>query len=191
MSTSDAAGVSGSTIGAIGDIYSGNSKASALNTQATLNQENAQLATEQGQFNAMRVGMTAAQKMGTASAAYGASGVAANSGSVLDVLNTGAINSEMDVQNTLHGAAVKATAYENDASMEQLGASQAQTAGYLNALSSITMGAGNAFGESSSTASDAAESDGEGDEADGASDEAGGEDAAVSGSADDAALAAL
>lgn len=173
--SSEAAGVSGSAIGSVGDLYTGNAQATALQTQATQNQRNAQLALEQGQYDSMRVGMQVAQKVGAIHANYGASGVESTSGSVLDVLNASAINGEMDTQNILKGAQVKAINFENEASMENLGAQNAKTASYFNALSSLTMGSGKAFGQApSSTTNDATDS----------ADETGAEDGTDSGAAD-------
>lgn len=174
---SEAAGISGGTIGALGDLYSGQSTSSALNSQAQQNLENAQLAREQGEYNSMRAGMMAAQHVGGIKAAYGANGVESTSGSVLSVLNGSAMNAEMDVQNIKKGAEVRAINFENEASMEKLGASNAVTSSYLNALSSITMGSAKAFGQAPSSAGDEGADEGELDSGDsGAADGADGAD---------------
>lgn len=146
----EAGALSGSTVGAIGSIYSGQSTANALEVQARENDQNAKLAREQGDYNSMRAGMLAAQHIGGMKAGFGANGVESTSGSVLATLNASAMNAEMDVQNIQKGAAVKAINFENEASMERLGAGNAKTASYFNAFSQMTLGSGKAFGEAPS-----------------------------------------
>lgn len=155
----------GGVISGIGSLYSGRATQNALDAQADINDENAQLDIQQGDYNAMRQGMVVSQKLGAMKAAYGANGVSSNSGSVLDVLQQSATNGEMDTQNILHGAAIKAVNYQNEASMERLGASNAVTASYINAFSSVAGGTASAFGQqSSSNGGNGGNDDGESDE---------------------------
>lgn len=137
----------GGLTSAAGSYYTGQSTANALDAQAQLNTENAQLATEQGQFDAMRQGMIASQKLGAMRANYGASGVESTSGSVMDVMQSSAMNAEMDTANILHGAQVKAINYANEANMEKLGANNAVNASYLNMFASVVGGGAGAFGQ--------------------------------------------
>lgn len=139
----------GTVISALGSIYSGQATSNALNTQATQADQNAQLATEQGQYNSMRIGMQVQSHLGQISAGYGASGVSAGSGSVLNVLMASTMAGEMDKQNAINSANVHAINYENEASIERVGAGNAVTASYLNALSGALTGGAKVFGDSS------------------------------------------
>jgi hypothetical protein len=139
-----AAKVSNSTIGAFGAYSAGQAKANALEASAEVQRQNAREAMEAAQFNAARQGMVADQKIGQSTAAYGAAGVTSDSGSVMDVLRSSHANAELDRLNILHGGQIKAINYLNQASMDEMGATSAKTAGYLNALSDVTGGAGTA-----------------------------------------------
>ena len=59
------------------------------------------------------------------------------------------MNSELDRLKILHGADVHAINYENQASLDEMGARSARNASYLNAVSSIMMGGGKVFGAAS------------------------------------------
>lgn len=166
----------GGITSAAGAYYTGQSTAASLDAQAQLNTENAQLATEQGQYDAMRQGMVASQKLGAMRAAYGASGISSTSGSFMDVMQSSAVNAEMDNQNIIHGAAVKAINYENEASMEKLGASNAVTASYLNMFASIAGGSAGTFGSSSSSSNNPSGGTDDTEEAGGEDEMAGGAD---------------
>lgn len=150
---SNASAISGSLFGAVGSIASGNATGNALENSAQINESNAVLAEETGQYDANRSNIMAEHKIGTATAAYGANGAASDSGSVLNVLAASRANAELDRLNILHGADVKAINYRNQASIERSGASSARTAGYLNAVSSIAMGGSKVFGNSSGASS--------------------------------------
>lgn len=142
--------LAGGIFGAAGALYSGAATSNSLGAQAQLNEENAQLALQAGQYNSMRQQMAVTARLGSMRAAFGGAGVASNSGSVLAVLQASATNGEMDVQNILHGAQVKAINYQNEASMEKLGASNSANASYLNAFASIVGGGASTFGQRSS-----------------------------------------
>lgn len=139
-------GVAGGVLGAYGAYEQGQMESESLTQQSNSNLNNAELSLEQGTYNANRQGLQAAQKIGASKANYAASGVMTNSGSALDVLQSSAINSEMDKQNILHGADIKAISYENQASIDQFGAASAIQGSYFNALTSLAGGGAKAFG---------------------------------------------
>lgn len=148
-----ALGIAGGALSAVGDIYQGESTAASLDAQAQLNQENSALALQQGAFDSYRQGLQVSSRLGSIKAGFGANGIASTSGSVLDVMQASAAKGAMDVENIYHGAQVRAINYQNEASMEQLGANNALNASYLNAIG-VAVGSGaKAFGSSSSTAS--------------------------------------
>lgn len=137
-----------SAASALGSITQGQMTSGALNAQAQVQQQNAQEAEVQGQFNATKQSLNSAEKIGSITAAFGASGVSSQSGSVQNVLAASASNAELDRLNILHGADVRAINYTNQASMDKLGASSALQGSYFSALGSLTKGAAGALGNS-------------------------------------------
>lgn len=141
--------VAGAGLGVAGALSGGASSQTALDNQATINQDNATLALEQGQYSAMRQGMQATQKLGAMRAAYGANGISSDSGSVISALQQSATNAEMDNQNIIRGANVKAISYENQAAMEKTEGDQAVAASYLGAFGAAAGAGAKYFGQSS------------------------------------------
>jgi hypothetical protein len=124
-------------ISAIGSIYQGQTTASALDAQANLADQNAAEAEAQGRYNAMKEQMLAGIKIGSISANYGASGVRSNSGSAEAVIAASTSNSELDRLNILHGADVRSIMYQNQASMDRVGATSALTGSTFAAVGSL------------------------------------------------------
>ncbi len=145
---SEASGVAGSMTGAAGSLYQGQAQADALDRAALIQRQNAALDLQTGQANADRMMIQADKKIGAETTGYAASGVSQDSGSVLAVLAASHANAELDKQNILHGAVVRATNYNNQATMDEVGAKSALQGSYLNALSSMVMGGSKAFGSS-------------------------------------------
>src|ERR1700677_2292701 len=127
-------------ISAIGSMYQGQTTANALDAQANLADQNAQEAEAQGQFNAMKEQMLAGIKIGSISANYGASGVKSTSGSAEAVIAASTSNSELDRLNILHGADVRSIMYQNQASMDRVGATSALTGATFSGIGSIVKG---------------------------------------------------
>lgn len=132
-------------IAAAGNIMQGQATSNALNAQAALQIQNASEAEAQGQYDANKSSLESATKIGAITAGYGASGVTTTSGSALNVLGASAANAELDRLNILHGADVKAINYENQASMEKVGAQSAQIGSFFGAAGSIGAGATKAY----------------------------------------------
>lgn len=150
---SEASSASGSMFGAAGALYQGQAQSSALDRAALIQRQNAALDLQTGQANADRMMINANRKIGAATTGYAASGVTADSGSALAVLAASHANAELDKQNILHGAIVRATNYNNQASMDEAGAKSALQGSYMNAVSSLVMGGSKAFGASSGISS--------------------------------------
>lgn len=131
----------GGPFSAYGAIQQGQMTSDSLNNQANNLQAQADEAESKGKYDAMRETLVSNQKIGTSIASYGASGVAANSGSALDVIQASHQNSELDRLNILHGADIRAINYQNQASMDRYGAQSAKLGSYWQALGSITGGA--------------------------------------------------
>lgn len=179
----EAAMIGSNAISAKGEITQGKMTAASLNNQADNLMTQAQEAEDKGKYDAMREQLIAGQKIGTSIAAYGASGVSQNSGSVLDVVQASHQNAELDKLNILHGADVKAINYQNQASMNRFGAQSTLYGAYFAALGKMTGGAIKAASNSRSASPGG--SSGGGEEA--ALDSSGGANAAGADSAGEAA----
>lgn len=115
-------------------------EASAKQTASLYNQkrdqENADLAVQQGNEEARRADLIAGRTLGQSKAAAGASGVQM-SGSALDVINQNAQNAELNHIQIIHNATIKQRGYLLDSSAEDLKQNAAintqgtQTAGAL------------------------------------------------------------
>ena len=126
---------------AVGSLIAGQAESNSLNAQADLQIKNAAEAEAQGKFNAMKSGLSWDAKIGSMKADIGASGVSTTSGSAAAILGAAASNAEMDRLNILHGADLKAIQFENEASMERLGAKSAVLGGMFKAFGAVA-GAG-------------------------------------------------
>lgn len=135
----------GGIVGAYGSIYGGQQTADTLEYQAKIQSHNASEATMAASLNADKQDMVAAKVIGGTRAGYAAAGVDASSGSVMSVIAASAANAELDKQNILHGGELRAVNYENQASMDRLGASRAIQASYINAFSSLLGGGASAL----------------------------------------------
>ncbi len=143
----EASAIGGSMTGAYGAIIQGQAQGNALDRAAEIERNNARLDIQTGEANAMLSSMRSDKAIGKISAAYGASGIASDSGSVLDVLAASTSNAELDRQNIMHGAKVRAVNYENQAAMDEMGAKSAVQGSYMNAFGSLIMGGSKAFGQ--------------------------------------------
>lgn len=141
---SGAMGGIGSVMSAYGSEQAGSAQYKSLLRAAQIQKQNAALAIEQGDYDALRNTMSSDVKIGAESASYGASGVRQDSGSALDVLQMSARNAMLDTMNILHGAEIKSIAYKNQASFDEVGANSALEAGQINAVSAMFGGAGRA-----------------------------------------------
>ena len=135
-----AVSIAGAGLSAYGAIQQGQMTSDTLNNQANNLQAQANEAESKGQYDAMREQLVSNQKIGTSIAAYGASGVAANSGSALNVIQASHQNAELDRLNILHGADIRAINYQNQASMDRYGAQSAKLGSYWSALGDVSLG---------------------------------------------------
>lgn len=131
----------GAGLSAYGAIQQGKMTSESLNQQADSLEAQAQESHAKGEYDAMRNQMLAAHRIGTSVAAYGASGVSAGSGSVLDVIQASHQNAELDRLNILHGADIRAINYMNQASMNRYGAESAMQGAHWKVLGALTGGA--------------------------------------------------
>ncbi len=136
----------GGIIQAFGSIKGGQDQADTLNYQARVAGQNAQAALIAAKLNADKQMMQFNKVQGQDIANYAASGVDASSGSVLNALASNAEGAELDKQNILYGGQVRAINYQNQASVDQVAAGRAKTAGYINAVGSLALAGAHAYG---------------------------------------------
>lgn len=135
----------GGMLNAYGAEAEAEDKSSALSAEARTQEKNAEIAREAGRYNAAKQQIAAGKKFGEMQAGYAASGVAQDSGSILDVLRESHVNAELDRQNILYGAEMK---YNNAKARAQAASNAAfstERAGHLNAFSALIGGAGKAY----------------------------------------------
>lgn len=152
--SSEISAANGSIIGAYGSILKGNEQSAALDRSAAIARNNAALEIQAGELNASISAIRSQNKMGAISAGFGAGGVASDSGSALSILAMSESNAELDRQNIMHGAKVRAINYENQARADEIGSESALKAGYMNAFSSLMMAGTKSFGNSMGSSTD-------------------------------------
>lgn len=137
LATAIGAGV----LGAVGSIQKGNAAGKAADFDAALGEQNANLAEQQGAQDAQAIRIQSRKNIGGIHASIGASGLTADSGSAMDVLQESAANGEMDALRAKHAGDLKAWSYRTGAEQSREAGDSARTTGYLGAASSI-LGAG-------------------------------------------------
>jgi hypothetical protein len=136
--------LAGAAVSAIGAMSQANAAKAAHSYNATLRERDAIVATEQSGQDALRVQRHAAMEQGNILAGYGASGVATDEGSPLDVLRMSAANAKLDEGTVLYKGRLKATGYATDATLERRAGRTAEEQGYLNSASYALTGIGRA-----------------------------------------------
>ena len=138
----------GGGVSAFGALQAGEDQSAALDRAAKIERNNAALDIQTGEANAELSSIHSNKAISAISAGYGASGIAADSGSVLNVLAASTSNAELDRQNIMHGAKVRAVNYENQATMDDIGANSARQGSYMNAFASLLGAGSKAWGQS-------------------------------------------
>lgn len=134
--------VAAAAVSAVGAISQAAAASNAADFNATIAQQNADIARQQGAADQERQKRLAIKALGDITAGYGASGVSME-GSPLDVLAESARQAELDYQTIGYNAELKAMGYTNTATLEQYKGQAAETAGYLQAGSSLLGAASN------------------------------------------------
>lgn len=149
----------GGMVSAMGSMMEANDVDSAYQDEAKQLEHSAAITRNNADYNAKRMMIMAGKKIGTMQADYAASGVASDSGSVLDVVANSHANAELDRLNIVHAGEVKASGMERRAGQDRFSGQHAIDMGYFNAFSSIFGGAakGSQMTASKSKASDEGE----------------------------------
>ena len=138
--------LAGVAIGAMGALKSADAKAQSAKYNGQIAEQNAQIATQQGEAAAQMQQRDAERRMGSAMAAYGASGVSVDSGSPADVLADSARMAELDNLTIRYNASLRAAGYQNQVSLDRSEQANATTSGYLNATGAVVGGLGKMYG---------------------------------------------
>lgn len=141
------AAAAGAVLGAAGALKQGSDTYDALMQQAELQRKNALQAVEKGKVDAERQQIISGHHIAATEAAYSASGVTMDSGSVMNVLAASHASAELDRMTILHGATLRALNYENQAGFDERGAKSAREGSYWQAASFGLSGAAKAYGQ--------------------------------------------
>jgi hypothetical protein len=136
--------LAGAAMSAVGAVGQANAAASAGKYNAQMKQNQAVASMDQANADAQRVQREGTRAAGSLLAGYGASGVATDEGSPLDVLRDSWTQNALDVSNIMYRGRLKATGYYNDATLDRHSAEVASEQGPLNASAYLLTGAGRA-----------------------------------------------
>lgn len=131
---------SAATVSAVGAIRQGQAASNAANFNAALAKQNADTADSQSIAASEAQQRDSARKIGSAMAAYGASGVQMADGSPADVLGDSARMATLDNQTLKYNYKLKGLGYQAQASLDSANAENSRTASYFNAAGSMLSG---------------------------------------------------
>lgn len=160
---SQAASVAGTGLSAVGDLQQGYANSNIAGYNADTATNNAATVTAQGAEEARRSNVASSRLIGSEAAGYGASGVQAG-GMGAQVMRNSATQGALNAATLENNAAIKATAYQNEASLDRYRGSNDVVAGYMGAsgalLKGLSGGAGGGGSGGSGSADDADELEG-------------------------------
>lgn len=136
--------LAGAAVSAMGAVSQANAAKAAAGYTAQLRERDATVALDQSQQDAARVQRQGAQAQGSLLAGYGASGVATDQGSPMDVLQMSASQAKLDEETIRYKGRLRATGYGDEATLSRTSGETAQRQGTLNATSYLVGGAGRA-----------------------------------------------
>jgi hypothetical protein len=128
-------------LSAAGAIAQGNAAKSAANYNAAAARQNADIARANAAADAAKQERQGLLLAGRQRAAVGASGITPE-GSPLEVMADSALESELDALTTRYRGELQARSYGQDATLQDMRGSSAQTAGYIGAGTDLLTGAG-------------------------------------------------
>jgi hypothetical protein len=156
-----AAGATSTGLQAFGDIYQGQQNAAVSDFNANVATTNAQITENQGAEEAQQSLVQSRKAIGAGAAEYGASGTGAG-GSAQWVLRAGAQQGALTALTIQNNAAIKSTAYENEAALDQFKAANDITAGEVSAATAILGASAGNFGGGGGTPGGSPSVDGSG-----------------------------
>lgn len=134
-------GLIGTAVSAVGMLSNAAAQSNAAEYNAAVARQNAEIMNQQGAAAAEAQSREARAKIGLMSANYAASGVDVGSGSPLDVLAESAAMAKLDNLTTKYNYSLKATGYQNSATLDTMNANNAMTSGFLSAAGTALGGA--------------------------------------------------
>lgn len=140
--------VAATAVQAIGQIRQGQAANAAAKYNTAVANNNATVAEQQSQSQAMVQGRRAMMQNGGLLANTAANGVEVGEGSPLDILSQSAANAEMDRQNIIYNGRVKAQSLRNQAQLDTFQGETAQTNGWMSAAGTLLSGGSKAYGMS-------------------------------------------
>jgi len=124
----------GAGVSAIGMISNGINQSNTADYNAQVASQNAEIARQQGVAAQTAQAQQAKQKIGLMIASYGSSGVSGDAGSPLDILGQSAAQAKLDNLNIGYNANLKATGFDNTATLDKAQGDNALTSGILSAV---------------------------------------------------------
>ena len=135
----------GGVITAVGAIKQGAAAETAGEYNAAISTQNAGIAQQQGEIAVQQQQREGAQRIGSATAQYGASGLDVGQGSPLDVLRSSAEQSSLDASTIKYNYALKGMGYAQTAASELMAGETAKTSSYYTAAGQLLTTAGNTY----------------------------------------------
>jgi len=132
-------------VSVIGALRQGEVSSATNRYNATISQQNAQIAQQDAADKARQADRETYLRLGAIKAAQGHSGGTASSGSVLDVLGDVAAQSELEKQTILYRGEQAARGYTNTANLDNSAADTAESSSWLKAGSELLGGGMNYY----------------------------------------------
>jgi hypothetical protein len=136
--------IAGGAMSAVSAIQQGKAAKAAAQFNATVNDQNAQIAREQAVQETRQFDREQYMRIGAIKAAQGKSG-GAQAGSVLDILADTATQGEIQRQDIAYQGELRARGFQNTATLDRFEGKQAEKQGYLRAGSELLSSAGDAY----------------------------------------------
>lgn len=141
----EAAAGAGTGLSVVGDLQQGYANSNVAGYNATTATNNAATVTAQGAEEARRSLVASSKVIGTEAAGYGASGVQAG-GMGAAVMRNSATQGALNASTIENNAAIKATAYQNEAGLDRYRGTNDITAGYMGAAGALLKGGSGGLG---------------------------------------------
>jgi len=135
-----ALGVVGLAMSAIGSMQAASSQSAAAQANANVLRMQADQATAAAEVDVQKLERQKRQALSTQKALYAKSGVLISEGSPVEVMSDTATQYQLDINQTRYNAAVEAGKYKYQAGAQDVLAKDYQTAGYINAGSTLLTG---------------------------------------------------
>ena len=134
----------GTVVGVVGQVIGGMNAQKASDYNAQVATQNAMIARNNAEYQAMQQQRAARIKIGAAEANYGASGIT-NEGSPLDVLEESARNAELDAQVLRYQGSIRAAGFTDQANLDTMEGQSDLTTGIFRGFGAAASGASDFF----------------------------------------------